>query len=402
MKTFFYFLTVLLTVNLGVSIAQPPRVNIDGNWYTNGQTAYIECGKTSVYVYIDVVTDGTDILGIDVSTTPNFSVSDTQSDIEKILNLDSNKQNGYIDVGYANNPSLGTIRVYVNQKPPVPTFTATSSLCSTGNSATFSVSDAYSFQSTKPLDLVWTTTGGVTVNGGTTYTTSSATTSSVTVQYNSFGSVSVRGVIPGCSNLQGDAVTYWFGAPGSSDITFAATGGGDNGSSFCVGNTRNYQANPNLPLSQYSYSWSIPSGSSNVSYFYSYGPNATVTAGSAGGFVLQMSVTNSACSTTGGTSRTFFISSCGGFRAAPNPATDKVTALFDKDTDARYVPDALRLYTEKNEVVKEVKVKGQYSDQAVKDGLNIDIDVHALPRGTYYLQGVYSSEKSESIRIILQ
>ncbi len=222
------------------------------------------------------------------------------------------------------------------------------------------------------------------------------------IQYNSYGTLTVYGIIPDCNNLQGDAIAYYFGVPGSSDITFTATGGGDNGSSFCVGNTRSYEANPILPSSQFSYSWSIPIGSSNVSYFYSYGPNATVTAGSAGGFVLQMDVINSACSTTGGTSRTFFISSCGGFRASPNPATDKVTALFDKDTDTRYVPDALQLYTEKNEMVKEVKVKGYYSDQSVKDGLNVDIDVSTLPRGTYYLQGVYGSEKSESIRIILQ
>ncbi|WP_461095430.1 hypothetical protein, partial [Spirosoma gilvum] len=300
------------------------------------------------------------------------------------------------------NYSLGSIIVYVQQKPPTPTFTSTSSLCSTGNSATFSVSDAYSFQSTKPLDLVWQTTGGVTVNGGTTYTTSSATTSSVTIQYNSFGSVSVRGVIPGCSNLQGDAVTYWFGTPGSSDITFSATGGGDNGSSFCVGNTRNYQSNPELPASQYSYSWSIPSGSSNVSYFYSYYVNATVTAGSAGGFVLQMSVTNTACSTTGGTSRTFFISSCGGFRMAPNPARDKVTAIFDKDADAEHLPDVIQLSTEQDGVVKEISVKGHYTDREVADGLNIDIDVHNLPRGTYYIQGIYGSDKAQSIRVILQ
>lgn len=301
--------------------------------------------------------------------------------------------------GVSGNPY---ITVYIKQKPPTPTFTATASLCSTGNSGTFSVSDSYSFQGTKPLDLVWQTTGGVTVNGGSTYTTSSATTGSVTIQYNSYGTLSVYGVIPGCGNLQGDAVTYWFGAPGSSDITFAATGGGDNGSSFCIGNTRNYQANPNLPLSQYSYSWSIPSGSSNVSYFYSYGPNATVTAGSAGGFILQMSVTNTACSITGGTSRTFFISSCGGFRVANNPATAKLTAIFDKDSDAQQLPDILRLSTEKDGMVKEVKVKGQYSDQAAKDGFSVDIDVHALPRGTYYLQGIYGSAKEESIRVILQ
>lgn len=400
MKTFFYLLTVLSTVNLGSVFVQPSRVNVDGNWYTNGQTAYVECGKSSVFIFVDIITDGNSILGAEATASPNFSVSGTDSDIQKKIDLDPNKQNGYIDVGYVN--GSGTIRVYINQKPPAPTFTATSSLCSPGNSATFSVSDSYSFQGTKPLNLVWQTTGGVTVNGGTTYTTNNATTSSVTVQYNSFGSVSVRGVIPGCGNLQGDAVTYWFGTPGGSDITFVRSGGPDV-TALCSGNYYNFVSTPQLPLSQYSYSWSIPQGSSNVNYFYSSGHNANIGAGPAGGgFILQMSVTNSSCNTTGGSSRTFYINSCGSFRATPNPATDKMTVVFDKDTDSQYVPDVLRLYSEKNQSVKEVKVKGQYSDQAVKDGLNIEIDVRNFPRGTYYLQGIYNSEKSESVRVILQ
>ena len=61
-----------------------------------------------------------------------------------------------------------------------------------------------------------------------------------------------------------------------------------------------------------------------------------------------------------------------------------------------------RLSSEKSGTVKEVKVRGQYSDQAVKDGLKVDIDVQSLPRGTYYLQGIYSNDKTESVRVILQ
>ncbi|WP_461095421.1 hypothetical protein, partial [Spirosoma gilvum] len=142
MKRFSYALTVLLTVNLGLAIAQPSRVLIDGTWYTNGQTAYIECGKSSVNIDIDPVTDGSGLIPIGVNTSSNFSTATTVSDIEDILYLDSSHQNGWIEVYWGGNYSLGSIIVYVQQKPPTPTFTSTSSLCSTGNSATFSVSDA--------------------------------------------------------------------------------------------------------------------------------------------------------------------------------------------------------------------------------------------------------------------
>lgn len=59
MKKSFYFLTVLLTVAFNEVIAQvPTQVLVDGNYYTNGQTAYIECGKTEVVISVAPVYDG--------------------------------------------------------------------------------------------------------------------------------------------------------------------------------------------------------------------------------------------------------------------------------------------------------------------------------------------------------
>ncbi|MCX6214582.1 hypothetical protein [Spirosoma sp.] len=403
MKNFFSFLTVLAIVALSSANAQPPRVYIDGSWYTHEQTAYIKCTTSPVLAVMDpACTDAscTAYKSIFVTTSSNFSHSNVNTNTEQIVLDYTNHYDGYIDVAYAGDPAI--CRIHIVQKPGAATFTATPSICSTGSSATYTLAVNYPFNSTNPLNIKWYTSGGVTVNGGSTYTATNTTTSSVTVQWSSFGTIYAHGEIPGCGNVAGAQDLTYVGTPSSSNITFATTGGGDNGSSFCVGNTRNYQSNPNLPLSRYNYNWSIPSGSSNVSYFYSYGPNATVTAGSTGGFLLQMDVTQSGCSSTGGSSRTFFINNCGGFRVANNPSTDNITAVFDKDNDTQYLPDVLRLSTEKNGVVKEVKIKGQYSDQAAKDGFSVNIDVHTLPRGTYYLQGINNTSKSESIRVILQ
>lgn len=396
-------IAVLVSIGLSSAVAQPPRVYIDGNWYTHEQTAYIKCTTSPVLAVIDpACTDAscTAYKSIFVSTSSNFSHFNVNTNTEEIVLDYTNHYDGYIDVAYAGDPAI--CRVHIVQKPGAATFTATPSICSPSSTATYTLSVNYPFNSTNPLNIKWYTTGGVTVNGASSFTDSGVTISNVTVQATSFGTIYAHGEIPGCGNVAGAQDLAYVGTPGSSDITFNATGGGDNGSSFCIGNTRSYQANPNLPLSRYSYSWSIPSGSSNVSYFYSYGPNATITAGAAGGFLLQMNVTQSGCSSSGGSSRTFFISSCGGFRVANNPSSTKVTALFDPILDDQFIPESLRLSSEKNGIVKEIKIRGEYPNEEVKNGLQVEMDVHSLPRGTYYLQSINNAQKSESTRVVLQ
>jgi hypothetical protein len=249
MKTFFYLLSVLLTVswNAALALQAPSRVQVDGAWYSNGQTAYVECSKSIVDLYIDPTDDedGT-YLAIAVGKSTNFGINyDNTNDLHAILNLDQSRQDGYIEVHWQGYTDF--ITVYIRQKPPVPAFTASSILCSSGNSATYSVSSSYNFQGSKPIDIVWQTTGGVTVNGSSAYTANSTTSSSVTVQYNSFGTVRAYAVIPGCGNLQSDLVSLYVGLPGSSDITFTRSGGADPGSSLCSGSYYNFVSVPELP-----------------------------------------------------------------------------------------------------------------------------------------------------------
>lgn len=404
MKSFYYVLWLLALTSTGIAFGQPV-VTVDGTAYTNGQTAYLDCSKSEVFIQIPQKYDGSTYYAMSLVTSSNFSSSNSTTTIVKKLYLDPNRQDGNIVVGWEGVPGY-TATIYIKQRPPAPTFTATPILCSTGNSGTFSVSTGYNFQGTKPINIVWQTTGGITVNGSSTYTANSTTSSSITVQYNSFGTVQVYAVIPGCGNVQSDLISLYVGLPSSSNITFTRSGGSDPGSSLCSGSYYNFASVPELPLSQYNYSWSIPSGSSNVSYFYSYGPNANIGVGSAGGgFVLQMSVTQSGCSGTGGSSRTFFINNCSGFRVAQNPTSDNLTVLFDNEYDSQRLPDALQLAHEKSGIVKEKKIKGQYSDSAIKSGLSVDIDVHTLAKGTYYLRGIYGSEKpdkTEPIRVIIE
>jgi len=89
----FCLICLLLLISVQAAIAAlPSRVNIDGTWYTNGQTAYIKCDKTNINVYIDlVIIPGPSNLKISVSPSSNFTVSSTPSDIMKTLNLDPSR-----------------------------------------------------------------------------------------------------------------------------------------------------------------------------------------------------------------------------------------------------------------------------------------------------------------------
>lgn len=410
MKKFTLLLVIALLVLISKSNCLADNyycLTINGNHYYDGQTVYINCDQTSINVRTDrTPVDNSNLPGAkswDASSgyTINsvFGVqSGSGTEAYFQIQLNTTGLDGYVHlVLWEGNTNL---TVNISRNPPI-SFVTAPTLCSSGQSSNFSA--AVNFTGQASTNIFWQTTGGVTVNGSSS-ATSNGTTSQVSVQHNSFGSISAYGVIPGCNNLHTNTITQYIGTPSSSDITFSATGGGDNGSSFCTGNTRNYQSSILLPASQYSYNWSIPNGSSNVSYFYSYYVNATLTAGSVGGFILQMNVTNTACNTTGGTSRTFFINNCGGgyYSVSPNPTSNMVTANFDQDSDESYLPNTLQVVNDENNIIKEVKVKGQYSEQAIKSGLKVDIDVHALPRGTYYLRGIYGSTKSESVRIVLQ
>lgn len=408
MKTFTFIVFVSILIGFSsietfgesvrdILLDKPNKINVNGTYYNDGQTVYIDCNQTLISVFLQPLFFETTTSW---QTSSNFSYTNSDAQTEVKVTLDPNRNDGYVKGSYIGGSDANFITVYIKQKSSIPTFTSTQTLCTSGQNGTFSAQISYG--GANSVGILWEATGGVTINGGSSYTTN-GTTGSVTVQLNSYGTLSVSGIISGCSNSQSYPAKIYIGTPTSSNITFTGSGGSDPGSAFCSGQTANFQSNPNLPVGQYSYAWSVPQGSSNLTYYYAFGPNATVTAGAAGGgFILQMNVTNSACNTTGVTSRTFGIRNCnGGYRVAGNPTTTTITALFDPSDDAKYLPNTLRLANEKGSTVKEIKIKGQHSSQEIKEGVKVDIDVHSLPRNTYYLQGIYESGKVESIRVVL-
>ncbi|TLV02476.1 T9SS type A sorting domain-containing protein [Dyadobacter luticola] len=387
MRNLFY-LTVffLFSCCAAVFAVAPSRVQVNGTWYTNGQVAYIECSKTSVALIIDVVTNGTDILKMRATSSSNLSISNTASDVQKTLNLDAARQNGYIDVGYVNN--TGEIRVYIQQRPPAPTVTG-SNVCA-GHSASFTANSSYAFQSTKPMNFVWQSTGGVTVNGGSIVTALPGVSSTVTIANSSSGTYSVKAVVPSCSNLESTLTSANLGTPVITNPSYSLFDPGSNMWQFTQ-----ISGYPSV-----TYAFTVTSGSASI--VQNYG-DAYITTSS--GATICVSGTNS-CGT--GTSYCFYIPGAGGMLKTiyPNPASNLLSLEFADTESANSIPFQVVLYSEKSgEEIKNISADELSRLESYKANHKIEMDVSKFPRGTYYIH-VISDEKSKlpvrKERIILE
>lgn len=248
MKSIFLFLCFVLVTKTYANPTDPPYIRIGGTFdtntnqvvggttYTNQQTVWIECGTSSIVVSVPVIPSYTAYWGSS-STFTKSSVGGVS--FFQTVQLDPNKNDGFISVAYSDGGPIGSNAVIINikQLPSIPTISGTN-VCA-GNSATFTASSTYPFQSTKPMSMLWQTTGGVTVNGVSSVTSAPNINSSVTIaNSSSSGTYSVRAVVPTCSNMQtspttgnlGTAIiknpTYWLFDSGSNMWQFSQSVGG--------------------------------------------------------------------------------------------------------------------------------------------------------------------------------
>ncbi|CAN0079641.1 unnamed protein product, partial [Phaeothamnion confervicola] len=301
-----------------------------------------------------------------------------------------NKGDGDISVVYLAPPasnSSNTMRIYIKQKPSVPSL-VTSQVCP-GNSATFTATSTYGLQGTKPMSLVWQTTGGVSVNSTNNYTQPNVTTGSVTISNSSTGNVSVRAVVPGCSNLQTASTGREVGAPTIKNPNYWLFDPGSNMWQFSQ-------------ISEYpstSYAFNVTSGSASV--IQNYG-DAYIT--TSAGATICVTGTNSCGS---GTPYCFYIPAAGGMLKAvsPNPAQDDLTVQFQNAEKSELLPTTLLLFHESStNPVKSISVQNALEKKTLNDGDKLKISVSDLPRGIYYLHAIPAQDSKQDIqkvRIVL-
>lgn len=410
MKNTAYMLLSLLIFRFSTAAAfAPPRAMVNGVWYTNGQTASFTCDINSVNVSIDpvLVSDGnggSKLIGMDVQASPNFTISTTQSEIQVRLNFPTNRQDGFIRVGFKDVSPQEFITINIVQQIPTPTLINIPALCSAGQTASMSAQINYSYQSSFPANLIWQGSGGVTINGSGTFTQTNATSSSVNLQFASRGLLEVFTQVPGCENRRSTAQSVYFGTPQITDaiinnVANASPYGVPSGSLNFVTVRSAFNQNP-----FYTYTTNTNFGDIRLTVNGGGGSGSCTVqvAGSTGNAALNITATNSCGSDN--TSIIFFIPSS--FRVASNPAQSNLTVTFsDTETDVA-LPDQLELVSERQiKSVLSVDVKDIFKRKAFKNGSDIMLDVSRLERGTYYLRAINprlaANKQQYPVRIIL-
>lgn len=397
----FLLLTFLLLGNyLMAQPIDPPYIRIGGTFdtntnqvvggttYTNNSIVWIDCGTSNITVSVPIM-GGTYSAYWHSSSNITLTSAGGISFIQTVQ-LDPNKGDGDIAVVYLAPPasnSSNTMRIYIKQKPSVPSL-VTSQVCS-GNSATFTATSTYGLQSTKPMSLIWQTTGGAKVNSINNYTQPNVTAGSVTITNSSTGNVSVRAVVPGCSNLQTASTGREVGAPTIKNPNYWLFDPGSNMWQFSQ-------------ISEYpstTYAFSVTSGSASV--IQNVG-DAYIT--TSGGATICVTGTNSCGS---GAPFCFYVPASGGMLKAvsPNPAREDLSVQFNNAEKADLLPSTLLLYQESStNPIKSISVRNALENKTLVDRDKIKISVADLPRGVYYLHAIPSRDSKQDIqkvRIVL-
>lgn len=400
MKHILLFTCLILANCLLAQPIDPPYIRIGGTFDTNtnqvvgGTThannsiVWIDCGTSNITVSVPIM-GGTYAAIWNSSSNITLTSAGGISFIQTVQ-LDPNKGDGDISVVYLAPPasySSNTVRIYIRQKPSVPSL-VTSQVCP-GNSATFTATSTYGLQSTKPMSLIWQTTGGVTVNSTNNYTQPNVTVGSVTISNSSTGNVSVRAVVPGCSNLQTASTGRELGAPTIKNPNYWLFDPGSNMWQFSQ-------------ISEYpstTYTFNVTSGSASV---IQNAGDAYIT--TSAGATICVTGTNSCGS---GTPFCFYIPAAGGMLKAvsPNPAQDNILVQFHNAEKTEFFPTEIQLFHESStSPVKTISVQNALENRTVIDGDKLKIPVSDLPRGIYYLHAIPaqgSKQDIQKVRIVL-
>ncbi len=240
------------------------------------------------------------------------------------------------------------------------------------------------------MSILWQTTGGVTVNGSSSFTSPPGTSSSVTIANSSSGTYSARAVVASCSNLQTLASTGSLGAPTIKNPIYWLFDPGSN----------MWQFSQISEAPAVTYSFSVASGSASI---IQNSGDAYITTTS--GASICVSGTNS-CGT--GTPYCFYIPASGGMlkSVSPNPAQDVVLVELNNAEKIDFLPAALNMYRENStNPVKSISVRELYERKAFVDGNKVSLSVADLPRGVYYLHAIPaqgSKLDAQKTRIILK
>ena len=400
MKTYLFSACLFLMLFLSnVAKAQSYfRLYIDGNYYLEGSTVYLKCNGLNSYInaqyeYNSNLNNQATVSRADVLTLPRGYTTSNDPDLNTLVLNKNTPQDGDFSIvvrGYYLPPSGHTITVHF-RTTPVISFVSQPTL-GNNQSGTAQVYVDPSYNPNTPYTSVnWSTTYGLQVNGGTSYSSGN------TGDYNS-QTISATG-------SGGRLYVSATNACGTSPAIVSELG-------------PPFIENPNLTLFyagsntwQFTQIWHSPA----TTYLFYVAAGSATLSQNTGDCYISTQEGASVCVTgtnANGTSTPycFYVPEAGGggyMRAPfPNPAKDQLTLHFTNTESLKSLPSTVYLYAENATVpVKSVSIADVYSRRGFEKGDKISMPVGDLPRGVYYIHAIPNGDfksPSQRIRVVLE
>lgn len=395
---------ISLTVGGTLNTSGPIPIVVGGTTYYHEDTIYLDCSVDSLIVSIPTGVFGSSFPGAIWTTSSGLSVEPLSLPTIAILRLPPNRVDGLVRAAYIFG-GVGSLPIVVNikQKIPAPNLTLFPNVCQ-GSSNTFHATTNYDYQSTYPMNLVWSGSGGATVNGFTNYIQPAVTFGDVTVANGSESGayISVKAVVPGCPGNESSAASVWLGKPVVSlyfqDSTSLGSGDPVNSLNYAYGPTSIFwdPFSLNAPGTASNVSWNASpnigyaSGTNLHTYSLEMNPGTTIT--------INPSASNS-CGTISAGSKTFTRPAY--LRAYPNPVEDVLSVTFTKDATPESLPNKILLIGEKSlSTLQEFSLSNIARSNKTNEG--IKVKMNGLPTGIYFLHVYYADRKTPDVHKIIK
>ncbi len=232
---------------------------------------------------------------------------------------------------------------------------------------------------------LWTVPSGWLVNGQASYQGTNVVSIKAPNTGSGSGTIKVKGVLHQAGDTPEASLSVTLDVPSASSVSISGP------VAPCAGSSNTYTANAPGNPSDYSYTWTYPSGWVKLWQIQNQIRLRTPSSGGWGSLDVNLS---NACGSSGFSGITVFPTSCGYFSVYPNPASDFI--------QIEYISEELKSQVQLEEYSAELFDKNGEAKRSVKTSKKqLRLNIANLPRGLYYLK-INLGKKLENFRILIE
>lgn len=366
------------------------RLYFNGNFYSHNETVYVPCGSLTFTAQLLLLDPATATYSaryreLSMISEPQnwgaYPVNENSTILCYVYpGFGGNFTVNYTFTNGANQVDYANFTLHVKQGPTID-FNTIPQLYGANQSGVINISIPDNNYNT----ITWTTSGGLTVNGTTSYT---GIVTNATVNTSNWGGRLTVSAVNNCGTGMISSVVI-----GTPYISHKLLNGNPSQNLNYV--TTDAQLLIITNSTATSCSWEIDGGTGNI-YPYSFSclafPN---------NFLRVRAQTSNQYGN--GESYVYYIMKEGysGYRMVyPNPTNDKLNIEFDNSEVVEYLLNEIILFNDKAKEVRRFDLKEANSKKYFRTSKNVTFDVKDLEKGTYYLH-IFVGDKIHKERIII-